>query len=113
MQAMAQLYFDQTRDRRNYPFLSCQGCGILFLGTPHHGSSEADWNPLPRFVAEVLFGFRMEAITNEMLSSFNSHTVKNATIWEEIPCPFECLVESRKTRTKKGRSEVQYIDLVD
>jgi hypothetical protein len=52
-----------------YQGLSLERCGLLFLSTPHSGTTEADWNDFLVGVAKITFGVRPEIISS--LRSFN------------------------------------------
>ncbi len=75
-----------------------EDCGILFLSTPHQGSTQADWNEFLVSLSELTLGVRSHAIVDE-LRSFNPSSVDSQeafTTMRVIP-PFRCLCESNKT----------------
>ncbi|KAL9565577.1 hypothetical protein ACKAV7_009759 [Fusarium commune] len=74
--------------------------GIIFLATPHSGSTIADWNNFLVATAHAVGGVRTQAV--EKLRSFNP-----ASVWDTAgflnlePCPpFQCFAEGRKMRVK-------------
>src|SRR5438034_5145027 len=85
-------------------------CGLLFLSTPHSGTTRADWNGFLVAVAETVAGVR--PATLDQLKSFNP-----ASVWDQKDFlnlkptpPFRCLAEGCKTHI--GRTN-QYVNLLD
>ena len=83
------------------PNMILQRCGQLFLGTPHSGTTEADWNDFMVTCSEILFGLRREAIINN-LRSFNTNSLDNKERFEMInpTLSFRCLCETRMMKAK-------------
>ncbi|CVK85068.1 uncharacterized protein FMAN_01986 [Fusarium mangiferae] len=84
---------------------SCQNiklsqCGILFLATPHSGSTKADWSNFIVAVTHTLGGVRPETV--KTLESFNTASVWDTAEFLNLdPCPpFRCFAEGLKMRVK-------------
>ena len=92
-QAMIQLHFHPKRHRG----IALGNCGLLYLSTPHAGTTQADWNDFVLNVSE-LFGVRTDEIVSQ-LKSFNKSLVDSVEDFSEFakPPPSEHLVESKKT----------------
>ena len=73
-------------------------CGIVFLGTPHSGTIEADWNQFLLGVSELTLGVRSHAIVDH-LASFNPSSVDSEEDFAAMPTvpPFHCFCEGEKT----------------
>lgn len=81
-----------------FPNIRLENCGLLFLSTPHSGTTEADWNKYLVDIAELTAGLRPEIING--LRPFNRSSVdsqEHFATMKEIP-PFFCLCESNKTK---------------
>ena len=94
-QAMVRL---QTNPNK-FDGLRLKHCGLLFLSTPHSGTTQADWNTFLMSVSELTVGVRSEAIVDQ-LRSFNPASVDSEDAFsamERIP-PMYCLVEGEKTK---------------
>ncbi len=79
--------------------LKLDQCGLLFLSTPHSGTTEADWNDFLSSVFELTFGVRSHEIVDQ-LRSFNPASVDSEddfSAMERVP-PMYCLVEGEKTK---------------
>ncbi|KAF5633873.1 uncharacterized protein FTJAE_7025 [Fusarium tjaetaba] len=74
--------------------------GIVFLATPHSGSTIADWNNFLVATAHAVGGVRTQAV--EKLRSFNPASVWDTSAFLNLePCPpFQCFAEGRKMRVK-------------
>ena len=73
-------------------------CGLIFLSTPHSGTTEADWNQFLLSLSEITLGVRAHAIVDQ-LSSFNALSVDST---EEFAAmirmpPFYCFCEGQST----------------
>jgi predicted alpha/beta hydrolase family esterase len=79
--------------------ISIENCGLLFLSTPHCGSSQADWSDFLVNIAESTIGLRSHAIVNQ-LKSFNPASVDSTEDFAHMSTrpPFYCLVEGDKTK---------------
>lgn len=89
------------------PNIALENCGLLFLATPHFGSTAADWSTTMLAAAEVMGARRVWV---DALSSFN-----NDAVWARLEFsrlnpspPFWCFAEGEMTtyvkhviRTKK------------
>ena len=94
-QAMIRL---QTHPNK-FDGLRLKHCGLLFLSTPHSGTTEADWNNFLMSISELTIGVRSHAIVGQ-LRSFNPASVDSEDAFsamERIP-PMYCLVEGEKTK---------------
>jgi hypothetical protein len=71
-------------------------CGLLFLATPHSGTTAADWNNFLFSVAETFVGVRRETI--QRLKSYNPMSAMDKEDFLKLtPCPsFRCLAEGTK-----------------
>ena len=54
--------------------VSLENCGLLFLSTPHSGTTQAEWNELLLSLSEVILGVRTHAVIDP-LRSFNPSSV--------------------------------------
>lgn len=73
-------------------------CGLVFLSTPHSGTTEADWNQFLLSISEITLGVRSHAIVDQ-LKSFNSSSVDSEeefAAMSTVP-PFHCFCEGEKT----------------
>jgi hypothetical protein len=77
-----------------YDGLNVENCGLLFLGTPHSGTTLADWNDFLSGLAAVA-GLRTDVIDN--LRSFNGFGVESKEAFGSIPRrpPYYCLCETK------------------
>ena len=77
-----------------YYGISVDQCGLLFLGTPHSGTVQADWNDFLAGIAAVV-GIRTEILDN--LRSFNGFGVESKEAFGSIPAepPYYCLCETK------------------
>ncbi|TVY69839.1 Protein SERAC1 [Fusarium oxysporum f. sp. cubense] len=90
---------------RLYPTPNCQNiklsqCGIVFLATPHSGSTKADWSSFLVATAHTIGGVRAETV--KTLQSFNTASVWDTAAFLNLePCPpFRCFAEGLKMRVK-------------
>ena len=84
--------------------LTLQQCGLLFLATPHYGTTQAEWNSFFLSVCDVVLGTRSKII--KQLQPFHSSSVacfKAFSNMERKP-PFYCMSEGRKTRVFAGQA---------
>jgi hypothetical protein len=77
-----------------YDGIRVEHCGLLFLGTPHSGTVQADWN---EYIAGIvtLFGVRTDIL--DSLRSFNGFGVESKEAFGSISAkpPYYCLCETR------------------
>jgi len=80
----------------NFSGVSLEQCGLLFLATPHTGSTKADWSNFLTAVAHTVTGVRPETVT--ALESFSTESVWDKQAFFNLkPRPhFRCLAEGRK-----------------
>lgn len=73
-------------------------CGLMFLSTPHCGTSQADWSRVLASVCEATLGLKSHDILDE-LRSFNTSSVDSAENFSAITPrpPFHCFCEARST----------------
>src|SRR6266487_488021 len=79
--------------------INLENCGLLFPGTPHSGTSDADWNKCLVDIAELTFGVRSNTIV-DILRPFNRSSIESQDAFANmriIP-PFFCLCESKKPK---------------
>ncbi|KAH7493324.1 hypothetical protein FOMA001_g2044 [Fusarium oxysporum f. sp. matthiolae] len=74
--------------------------GIVFLATPHSGSTKADWSNFLVATAHTIGGVRAETVRT--LQSFNTASVWDTAAFLNLePCPpFRCFAEGLKMRVK-------------
>lgn len=97
---------------KKYPHIRIEDCGLLFLGTPHSGTTLANWNAFLSGIAAVA-GIRTDVI--DKLRSFNGFGVESKEAFSNImPCPpHYCLHETRcisiggKSALVSARSKLQ------
>lgn len=82
------------------PGLKLERCGLLFLGTPHTGSSSADWNKFLVSIAVTIADLRQDTI--DSLKSFNPASVWDKKDFEDLDPqpPIKCFAEGLKTSVK-------------
>ena len=73
-------------------------CGLMFLSTPHSGTTEADWNQILLNLSEMALGIRCHVIVAE-LKSFNLSSVDSEEDFAAISTkpPFHYFCEGDKT----------------
>ncbi|KAL8664667.1 MAG: hypothetical protein Q9168_007858 [Polycauliona sp. 1 TL-2023] len=83
---------------KQYDNIRLESCGLLFLSTPHSGTTEADWNQFLLDLSEISLGVRSHAIVDE-LRSFNPSSVDSEESFSAMPKvpPFHCFCEGNKT----------------
>lgn len=83
---------------REFGGLTLKQCGLLFLSTPHSGTTGADWSDLLMNLSETTLGIRSHAIIDQ-LRSFNPSSVDSVKAFAgmESRPPFYCLCEGKKT----------------
>ncbi|KAG9508317.1 hypothetical protein J7337_001881 [Fusarium musae] len=81
-----------------YNHIALPRFGIVFLATPHSGSTVAEWNDFLVAAAHVLGGVRIESV--KTLQPFNPASVWDAQAFIHLkPCPpFRCFAEGRMMR---------------
>jgi hypothetical protein len=78
--------------------LKLENCGLLFLSTPHSGTTEGDWNDFWLLFAKGAGVSRGQVFT-QLLSAFNQASVnahEQFGALNPVP-PVECLYETQKT----------------
>ncbi|KAM0798684.1 hypothetical protein BDR22DRAFT_823158 [Usnea florida] len=75
-----------------------ENCGLLFLSTPHSGTTQADWNDFLLNLSELVLGVRNHEIVHQ-LQSFNTSSVDSEEAFStmKIQPPFHCFCEGEKT----------------
>ena len=75
-----------------------ENCGLLFLSTPHSGTTQADWNELLLNLSDFVLGVRNLAIVHQ-LQSFNTSSVDSEEAFSTMKFqpPFHCFCEGEKT----------------
>jgi hypothetical protein len=88
----------------DYMGLDLKFCGLLFLATPHSGTTVADWNIFLVDALEIAAGVRSDAIVKH-LQSFNPASVESQNAFAKVRKSnqrkfpvIKCLCESVKTR---------------
>ncbi|RSL59320.1 hypothetical protein CEP53_005862 [Fusarium sp. AF-6] len=89
-----------------YPGLNISQVGLVFLATPHIGSSIADWNDPAVAAAGIFLGVRSEIVN--ALKSFGDSAVEDGSLFLALSPrpPFRCFAEGRKMDTKIGLKHV-------
>jgi hypothetical protein len=79
--------------------IQLEHCAVLFLATPHQGAGEADWNKYLVDLAELIGGFRADAIVDP-LRTFNpiSATANEDFGNLRVQVPYECYYETELTK---------------
>ncbi len=89
--------------------IKLENCGLIFLSTPHSGTTQADWNEFLVNLSEFTFGVRSHEIVDE-LRSFNHSSVdsaENFTAMVPRP-PFHCFCEGESTSVG-GRNRMVFV----
>lgn len=75
-----------------------EDCGLLFLSTPHSGTTQADWNEFLLNLSELVLGVRGHEIIHQ-LQSFNTSSVDSEEAFStmRVQPPFHCFCEGEKT----------------
>ena len=88
---------NECAHKPEYEGINLRLCGLLFLSTPHSGSTEADW---PNFLVAIgsLWGIRPEII--KYLKSFNPLSAESQEHFTnlKIQPPFDAFYETHKTK---------------
>ncbi|OBT73983.1 hypothetical protein VF21_05998 [Pseudogymnoascus sp. 05NY08] len=87
-------------DKPEYKGIQLERCGLLFLSTPHSGTTEADWNKLLLDIASVSWGVRPEIV--DSLRAFNPTSSESQDQYAnmKIKPPCAALYETKKTKVK-------------
>lgn len=96
---------NQYGNKQEYQGITLNRCALLFLSTPHSGSTKADWNNFFQGVAK-LFAVRSEVI--EILKSFNPQSAEGQEDFANLKVqpPFHAFYETRKTPVGPRRLQV-------
>jgi hypothetical protein len=80
-----------------FPRIQLDQCGLLFLATPHSGTTEATWNQLILAIADTVVSVRLDRV--KLLEAFNPASVSDKENFFNLkPCPhYRCLAEGKKT----------------
>jgi hypothetical protein len=86
--------------------IKLEQCSLLFLATPHSGTTRADWSNLLVALAGTLASVRKDTI--ESLESFNRMSLSDKQEFLTLtPCPlFRCLAEGEMITIKGMRQQV-------
>jgi len=97
---------NQYGHKQEYQGIKLNSCGLLFLSTPHSGSTQADWNDFLQSIAK-LCGVRSELV--EMLKSFNPQSTEGQQDFAnlKIQLPFDAFYETNKTLVGTRHLEVR------
>lgn len=78
--------------------IKLDNCGLVFLSTPHSGTTQADWNDFLVNLSELTLGVRSHEIVDE-LRSFNHASVDSAENFAAMvpKPPFHCFCEGETT----------------
>jgi hypothetical protein len=83
-------------------------CGLLFMATPHTGTTKADWDTFVVAVANTVTGVRSEVVSH--LKAFSPASVwdKQAFLNLDARPPFRCYAEGRKLRVRGTDQHVRF-----
>jgi hypothetical protein len=92
-----------------YDGIRIEKCGLLFLGVPHSGTDQADWNDFVSGIASI-FGIRTDIV--ETLRSFNGFGVESKEAFKSIlrQPPYFCLCETRRIEIAPSQSRLVSYD---
>ncbi|KAH8796956.1 hypothetical protein F5882DRAFT_476629 [Hyaloscypha sp. PMI_1271] len=98
-QAMIRL--NEYSHRSEYKGIDLKLCGILFLSTPHSGSTDADWNNFLVNIAQITMGIRPEIVNS--LRSFNPLSAEAQEDFANMKHqpPFDAFYETQRTKIAK------------
>lgn len=84
----------------NVKGITLSNTGLVFLATPHTGTTRADWGDFLVAVAAVTSGLRKHVL--DSLRAFNPESVwdKKAFLKLEPRPPFKCFAEGRRMKIK-------------
>jgi len=84
--------------KSEYRGISLKCCGLLFLSTPHSGSTDANWNDFLIHIAQATFGIRPEILNN--LKSFNPLSAEGQEDFANMrhQPPFDAFYETQRTK---------------
>ena len=87
-------------------------CGLIFLSTPHSGTTQADWNNFLVDLSEHTFGVRSHDIVDE-LRSFNHSSVDSAENFASMvpKPPFHCFCEG-ESMSVAGRKRIVGLPII-
>jgi hypothetical protein len=87
--------------KQEYQGINLKSCGLLFLSTPHSGSSEADWNNFLLGIAQLSLGMRSEILNS--LKSFNPLSAESQEDFANMKHqpPFAAFSETKRTKIAK------------
>lgn len=96
-------------DKPEYRGVQLEHCGLLFLSTPHSGTTEADWNTLLLDIANVSWGVRTEIV--DSLRAFNPTSSESQDQYAnmKVKPPFAALYETSKTKVKGFNRHVRIL----
>ena len=86
------------RHAKQFDGIELDLCGLIFLSTPHSGTTQADWNDFLLSLSEITLGVRSHAIIDQ-LKSFNPASVDGEEEFAAMTSapPFYCFSEGNKT----------------
>jgi hypothetical protein len=87
--------------RSEYKGIDLKLCSLLFLSTPHSGSTDADWNNFLVDIAQITMGIRPEIINT--LRSFNPLSAEAQEDFANMKHqpPFDAFCETQTTKIAK------------
>lgn len=93
----------------NIKGITLSQCGLVFLATPHTGTTKADWSNFIVAAAGTVAGVRPEVVS--YLQSFNPASVwdKKAFLKLSPRPPFRCFAEGRKKLIKGTYQHVSFL----
>ena len=98
-------HLDRYGSDSKYDSIELEKCAILFLSTPHEGTTEADYSSFLTGILRRTSGLRNDEIVKQ-LKSFNDSAAQAKRSWnhmKHVP-PVECLTESKKTKISTFKS---------
>jgi len=96
---------NQYGEKQEYQGVSLSHSALLFLSTPHSGSSVADWNGFVQAIAKC---FAVRSEMTELLKSFNPQSAEGQEDFAnlKIKPPFDAFYETHKTQVGKRHLQV-------
>jgi hypothetical protein len=95
--------------KQEYQGISLKCCGLLFLSTPHSGSTQADWNNFLLDIAQLTFAIRPEILNS--LKSFNPYSAEGQENFNNMKHqpPFAAFYETQRTKIAKLNRHVRLL----
>lgn len=111
-QCQAMIRLNEYSHKPEYRGISLKCCGLLFLSTPHSGSTDADWSNFLLDIAQLTFGIRPEILNS--LKSFNPLSAEGQEDFANMKYqpPFDSFYETQRTKVAKLNRHVCFFPLI-